>query len=163
MHESESTARPLRKRPVHKPVVTSGNHAVIVFVTVCTRKRVPILATPAMHVSIVNAWVAASHWLVGRYTILPDHIHLFCAPAVYPAESLTPWVKYWKGLVSKETGAGPHSLWEKDFWDVQLRSGESYTAKWEYVRNNPVRHGLVVRAEDWPYQGELNALRWHDA
>ncbi|MFL6519487.1 MAG: hypothetical protein ACJ8NS_04645 [Chthoniobacterales bacterium] len=26
--------------------------------------------------------------------------------------------------------------------------------------NNPVRHGLVKNAEDWPYQGVLNELRW---
>jgi hypothetical protein len=28
--------------------------------------------------------------------------------------------------------------------------------------NNPVRHGYVAHAEDWPYQGELNVLQWHD-
>ena len=37
-----------------------------------------------------------------------------------------------------------------------------YTAKWEYVRSNPVRHGHVVNSGDWPYQGELNILEWHD-
>jgi len=30
------------------------------------------------------------------------------------------------------------------------------------VKNNPVRHGHVACAEDWPYQGELNILEWHD-
>jgi putative transposase len=162
MHESESAARPLRRHPVHQPVFMSGNRAVIIFLTVCTKNRIPVLANSVMHASIVRAWIAADHWLVGRYTILPDHIHLFCAPNTCPMESLTLWVKYWKGMIAKTTGAGAHSLWEKDFWDVQLRRGDSYAAKWEYVRNNPVRHGLVARAEDWPYQGELNSLRWHD-
>ena len=32
--------------------------------------------------------------------------------------------------------------------------------KWEYVVRNPVRAGLVNRREDWPFQGELNVLRW---
>ncbi|MEM7014200.1 MAG: hypothetical protein AAF585_22295, partial [Verrucomicrobiota bacterium] len=31
-----------------------------------------------------------------------------------------------------------------------------------YVRNNPVRHGLVTDADDWAYQGEINQLQWHD-
>jgi len=53
-------------------------------------------------------------------------------------------------------------LWQKNFWDTQLRQGNSYAAKWDYVRNNPVRHNLVTRVEDWLYQGELNVLRWHD-
>ena len=53
-------------------------------------------------------------------------------------------------------------LWQRDCWDRQLRTGESYTQKWEYVRNNPVRKGLVANADDWPYQGELNVLEWHE-
>jgi len=27
--------------------------------------------------------------------------------------------------------------------------------KWNYVRDNPVRAGLVENAEAWPYQGEV--------
>jgi hypothetical protein len=40
-----------------------------------------------------------------------------------------------------------------------LRGDESYTEKWEYVKANPVRAGLVREPEDWPYQGVLNTLR----
>jgi hypothetical protein len=36
----------------------------------------------------------------------------------------------------------------------------SYDEKWEYVRSNPVRHSYVTDPADWPYQGELNELRW---
>lgn len=161
MCEHESAARPRRKHPVHQPLLEPGNQTVIVFLTVCTRNRAPVPATPVMHRSILQAWGAAGHWLVGRYVILPDHIHLFCSPGIYPAESILNWVRYWKSLVAKSTAAGPDSLWEKNFWDTQLRQSDSYSAKWEDVRNNPVRHRLVLRAEDWPYQGELSLLRWH--
>ena len=30
-----------------------------------------------------------------------------------------------------------------------------YAEKWNHVRQNPVRGGLVARAEEWPYQGEV--------
>jgi len=100
--------------------------------------------------------------MVGRYVVLPDHIHLFCSPGTYPAKPLIPWVRYWKSVVTKSTEAGPDALWEKDHWDTQLRREDSYAAKWEYVRHNPVRHGLVSRADDWPYQGEMHSLVWHD-
>jgi len=36
-----------------------------------------------------------------------------------------------------------------------LRNDESYTEKWSYVRENPLRAGFVKSAEDWPYQGEI--------
>ena len=38
----------------------------------------------------------------------------------------------------------PH--WQKGLFDHVLRSGESYDEKWDYVRENPVRAGLV---QDW--------------
>lgn len=150
---------PNRNRPVHQPLVESHNRTVIVFVTLCTQDRNPALANPAMHQALQTAWSSATHWLVGRYVIMPDHIHLFCAPGTQPAESLKTWVSYWKRLVTQSHGS---QLWQKNFWDTQLRSHESYGLKWEYVRNNPVRAGLVVTPEEWPLQGELNVLRWHD-
>ena len=46
-------------------------------------------------------------------------------------------------------------LWQPGFFDHVLRNDESYSQKWEYMRENPVRAGLVPRADDWQYQGEL--------
>jgi len=42
----------------------------------------------------------------------------------------------------------------------RLRDGESYSQKWQYVSENPVRAGLVERAEDWPYFGRVHEIRW---
>ena len=36
-----------------------------------------------------------------------------------------------------------------------LRSEESYGRKWDYVRDKPMREGLVANADDWPYAGEI--------
>jgi putative transposase len=36
-----------------------------------------------------------------------------------------------------------------------IRNTESYAQKWDYVRENPVRAGLVSTAEKWKYQGEI--------
>jgi hypothetical protein len=40
-------------------------------------------------------------------------------------------------------------------FSIILRSDESYAEKWNYVRENPVRAGLVRNASEWPYQGEI--------
>jgi REP element-mobilizing transposase RayT len=42
----------------------------------------------------------------------------------------------------------PELQWQSDFWDRTLRSDESYAEKWEYVRLNPVRHGLASSADE---------------
>ncbi len=138
------------------------NQSPIVFLTVCAKQRRPILANPDMVRRLVSAWMAANHWLVGRFVVMPDHLHLFCSPNTIPPESIADWVRYWKSMVGKSAGTGEGGLWQRDFWDTQLRMHESYRAKWEYVRYNPVRARLVAMPGEWPYQGELNVLRWHD-
>ena len=153
-----------RKHPVHWPAYERDNLSILIFVTVCAQKRRKILADAASVEVILDAWRAADHWLVGRYVILPDHIHLFCSPGRLGALAVKRWIAFWKSRASNHwPHREQHPIWQIDGWDTQLRRGESYSAKWEYVRNNPVRHGLVARAEDWPYQGEMNVLQWHDA
>ena len=60
------------------------------------------------------------------------------------------------------TATGRKATLAKRFLGRQLRTGESYGAKWQYVVGNPVRHRLAKDATQWPYQGEVNLLRWHD-
>jgi putative transposase len=90
---------------------------------------------------------------------MPDHIHLFCSPAVYPPEPVQKWVAYWKRLCSGDL-KDMYPIWQRDCWDTQLRQAHSYDDKWTYVAHNPVRKGLVGTPEQWPYQGCLNDLHW---
>ena len=241
-------ALPQRRHPSRNSVMTHlDNRAIMLYVTVVTGKRNAMLADKAVQDCIVAAWKAAADWLVGRYVIMPDHIHFFCAPATYPPPDFHRWMKQWKAQVSRSfpiglragrahgrvalvatengadtshgrvalvaTGNGadaalpptddaaatsaalppaddaaatsaalppaddaaatsaalpnvplsrPSPLFQRDCWDRQLRTGESYAQKWEYVRNNPVRKGLVAHADEWPYQGQVNVLEWHE-
>ena len=216
---------PQRRHPSRNSVMTHlDNRAIMLYVTVVTGKRNAMLADKAVQDCIVAAWKAAADWLVGRYVIMPDHIHFFCAPATYPPPDFHRWMKQWKAQVSRSFPIGlragrahgrvalvatgtladtshgrvalvatgtpadtshgraalvaagngadaappnvplsrPSPLFQRDCWDRQLRTGESYAQKWEYVRNNPVRKGLVAHADEWPYQGQVNVLEWHE-
>ncbi len=125
-------------------------------VAVCTKDRVPWLASPEVHLLVREVWQEADAWLVGRYVVMPDHVHLFAGYSGSPL-SLDAWVRFWKSQVSRRHRVDGHR-WQQGYWDTRLRSWESYESKWEYVRGNPVRHGLAERPEDWPYQGEIHAL-----
>jgi REP element-mobilizing transposase RayT len=46
----------------------------------------------------------------------------------------------------KESGL----LWQPRFFDRAVRTVKEYYEKVEYIHLNPVRAGLVERAEDWP-------------
>jgi putative transposase len=150
-----------RKHPVHQPIVERFNEPEIVFLTVCTEDRKRLLAKSDVAALLMDSWSEAKGWLVGRYIVMPDHVHLFCAPGGPPARLLKQWVRYWKTLASRGwPRVGEQPVWQVDFWDTQLRSVAHYDEKWEYVRQNPVRAGLVNDPEEWPHQGELNELRW---
>jgi putative transposase len=92
---------------------------------------------------------------------MPDHIHLFAGFGT-GSVSVSGWMKSLKNAISKTlktaTFTTPH--WQRGFFDHVIRSEESYEQKWLYVRNNPVRAGLVRLAEDWPYSGQLTELRY---
>src|SRR5436853_7776028 len=116
-----------RKHPAHHPFVERRNEPIIVFLTICSKDRKRILASSDVVPVLRNAWASAKSWLVGRYVIMPDHVHLFCAPATIPTGSLEQWVRYWKNLASKDwLGTNEHPIWQRNFWDTQLRRNENY-------------------------------------
>jgi REP element-mobilizing transposase RayT len=154
---------PERESLPHLPVRDRVNQSIIQYVTLSVARRRSLLSRRDAAAVILAAWAKASSWRVGRYVIMPDHLHLFSAPATMPAEPLKAWLLFWRAEVSRHwPRVAEKPIWQKDFFDRQLRSGESYHEKWLYVWYNPVRAGLVARPEDWPYQGELNILPWHD-
>ena len=146
-----------RKKPVHG-VKIEFDSPTIVFVTVCTKSKKRWLATDEVHKTLVSIWGRSEDWRVGRYVLMPDHLHLFASP-VQIDSSLESWVRYWKAHYSR-CDYNPDHRWQDSHWDRRIRSDESYEQKWGYVRNNPLRAGLVSNPDEWPFQGELNILRW---
>ena len=128
------------------------------FITFNTHKRRSFLAHPEVHQAFRLFCSRALDWdiAVGRYVIIPDHVHLFIA---FPVTGipLPDWVQSLRTVLGKtllRIGVQkPH--WQEGFFDHILRNAESYSAKWDYVRMNPVRAGLCGTSEDWPYQGEI--------
>jgi REP element-mobilizing transposase RayT len=133
----------------------------IYFITTCTHGRRRVLVQPALVECLLAEWHAAEKrhgWRVGRYVVMPDHVHFFAAP-VAGARALEMFVGSWKQWTAKavlfrirETSP----FWQRRFFDHVLRSRQSYAEKWEYVRQNPVRAGLVAAPEEWPYAGHVH-------
>ena len=148
-----------RKRPAHHPPIERAGQPIVIFVTAVTSNEQPLLANQAMHEMIKLAWTQSTAWQIGNYMIMPDHVHFFCVPATWPPTSLRMWVKFWKGRVTKIMGASV-SIWQRDFWDTQIRDRDHYHEKRSYVDMNPVRRGFVTQPEEWPYRGCLHTIVW---
>jgi putative transposase len=107
----------------------------------------------AEHGFVLTAWV-----------FLPDHWHAI----FYPASPVTialvmECIKVSStsriNAVRRERG----KLWQPRYFDRVLRTVKEYREKVDYIHQNPVRAGLVKRAEDWlwssarEYSGTLSA------
>jgi REP element-mobilizing transposase RayT len=156
------TADTPRRRRLHRLGVLYVRSP-IYFVTVCSVSRKDILANDRLHDAFVGFGqqgdAIGAH--VGCYVIMPDHMHFFVS--IHEQRlTLAQWMKSLKNALSKTLRSAdirsPH--WQKGFFDHVLRSAESYAQKWNYVRENPVRAGLVSRAEDWPFSGEILPLEF---
>lgn len=87
--------------------------------------------------------------------VMPDHVHLLLTPLrredgwPYRLQEI---LKLIKGASARSVNAilrssGP--VWQEESFDHVLRSTENFRDKVEYIRQNPVRRGLVKRPEDY--------------
>jgi len=85
---------PKRRNPASGVHVQFGQSN-IVLLTINTEKRVPWLANKTAHQLLHQTWLKATAWLVGDYLLMPDHLHLFCAPRDLHF-TIETWISYWK-------------------------------------------------------------------
>src|SRR3954452_25003678 len=147
----------MTKVPPRLQVIFQRYDPPLYFITFNTYRRQKLLANQRVQDAFV-AFASAGEARgigIGRYVIMPDHIHLFARNG--SEMKISQWIRLLKRELSKEIdGAAPH--WQRGFFDHLVRSSESYSAKWDYVRENPVRANLVEESEAWQWQGELIPL-----
>jgi len=83
-------------------------------------------------------------WFCDLAVLMPDHIHLILG---FPdVASFSGIIGDWKRWLNTKLGI----TWQENFFDHRIRS-ETDSHKGEYILQNPVRAGLVEKAEDWPW------------
>ncbi len=93
----------------------------------------------AVHLFFLTAWV-----------FLPDHWHAICAPQ-YPLtiSEVMKSIKNSSTTLINRGQAASGELWQGRFFDRALRTVKEYNEKVDYIHLNPVKAGLVCRAQDW--------------
>jgi putative transposase len=72
-----------------------------VFLTVCTERREAWLAQASVQRVLHDVWKnTATAWLVSDYLLMPDHLHLFCAPHDLKF-GIERWIGFWKDRFTK--------------------------------------------------------------
>ena len=135
----------------------------VFFLTACLFRRRSLLANDIAASILRKEWQESRDrhgWMVNRYVIMPDHVHFIAWPSANPV-SLSKWMQQWKQWTAKQLtrslGVAP-PVWQREFVDHLCRSEPKIGEKWEYVRQNPVRAGLVNGPEDWPWSGVIHPM-----
>ena len=95
-------------------------------------------------------------WQLEAWSVFSNHYH-FVGPSPDEesgAESLSQML----GLLHEKTakwlnrndGAAGRKVWH-NFWETRLTHQKSYRARLNYVHQNPVKHGLVAVANQYPW------------
>src|SRR5436305_1324336 len=86
-----------------------------------------------------------AQWYASLVVLMPDHMHALIA---FPQDlAMRPVIASWKRFVARQEGI----RWQRDFFDHRIRDNRELVEKTNYIRENPVRKGIVGNAADWPY------------
>jgi len=87
-------------------------------------------------------------WHITLFLLMPDHVH---AVLSFPRDkSISEVIRDWKRFHTRTH----HVMWQEGYFDHRLRPderGTQFSAKLNYIRQNPVAAGLCAKAEDWPW------------
>jgi len=126
------------------------------FITCGTFHKKWLFNTPEKRDFLLHSIIwELSHWswTLDAWAVLSNHYH-FVAHAPEDAETLSPMMKalhsktaIWLNRIDQTPG---RKVWYQ-FHDTCLTFHRSYLCRLHYVHHNPVKHGLVGNAEDYPW------------
>lgn len=138
------------------------------FFTVVTYQRRPFLCDDDVRAALRDGIIKVRErhpFQIDAWVLLPDHLHAIWTLPPGDANFALRWQQI-KRHVTQQCGQRLHlpelmndskhkhresTLWQRRYWEHQIRDDEDYQRHMDYVHYNPIKHGLVQRAVDWPY------------
>ncbi|WP_305908347.1 transposase [Methylomarinum sp. Ch1-1] len=103
-----------------------------------------------LHPFHIDAWV-----------VLPDHMHCIWTLPDDTDDYAIRWrlikLLFSKGLPKNERlpavrrRRSERGIWQRRYWEHTILTAEDYARHVDYIHANPLKHGHVARAQDWPY------------
>lgn len=138
------------------------------FFTVVTYNRIKLFRTEPARNCLKNAidkTQSRRPFETVAFCLLFDHLHCVWKLPEGDADFSKRWSSI-KGLFSKgylklkrpgikmspsRKRKGEVCIWQRRFWEHQIRDEKDLQRHINYIHYNPVRHGLVRKLEDWPW------------
>lgn len=134
------------------------------FFTLVTHKRRKILCEPdniALLRDIFRSVKANHPFTIDAFVLLPDHLHCIWTLPKDEHDFSTRWrliksefsrrchPKYKQQPSESRLRKCDQAVWQRRFWEHQIRDELDFNQHVEYIHYNPVRHGLARSPNDW--------------
>ena len=118
------------------------------FLTFSCYRRRPYLSTVAAMELFEDALERVRlryFFAVAGYVAMPEHVHLLVSePKTVRLSKAIHALKLSVTMRSRE-----RPFWQAHYYDFNVSEHDKFVEKLRYIHRNPVRRGLVARAEDW--------------
>jgi putative transposase len=111
-------------------------------------------------------------FIIYAVAILPDHLHAIWTLPPGDDDFAGRWALIKAGfsrslLMTEAISAsrrkkGERGIWQRRFWEHRIRDEEDFARHVDYIHWNPVKHGHVQRAIDWPWSSIHRYVRQGD-
>jgi putative transposase len=158
------------------------------FFTVVTYNRRRFLTEPLARHCLRAAWKEAeqrSNFEMIAVCLLPEHLHCIWKFPPGDCDFSLRWARIKAGFTRRYPAGGglesvrslsrdrkrERGLWQRRFWEHQIRDEMDLQRHVDYIHRNPVNHGLAIHIEDWPWSSYHRYARaglysneyWQDA
>jgi putative transposase len=106
---------------------------------------------------------------IDAMVILPDHLHALWTLPDGDADFSKRWMliksAFSRSLPKAEKlntsriAKRERGIWQRRFWEHLIRNEADYERHVDYIHGNPVKHGYVDKAADWPYSSIHRYIR----
>ena len=121
-----------------------------------------VLRRPEAAELLVHAWrhFDGMRYRLHAWVVMPNHFHLLLEMLAPHAlgEAVASWKRFTAARINRLLGQRG-ALWQADYWDRYIRDENHYASAVRYIHENPVKAGLVRKAEDWAWSSGSATLR----
>lgn len=103
-----------------------------------------------LFIDVLYSYRKQKKYLLHGFVVMPDHIHLLITPTI-TLERSAQLIKGGFSFRAKRDVGIESEIWQTSFHDHRIRDADDYARCREYIHQNPVKRGLALRPEDFPY------------
>lgn len=129
----------------------------LIFITQVTHRRFPLLEEPwsaELLLDNLRQTKALHVFHMRAYVILPDHFHLMikCDERVLASTVMSSLKSNFSKDFKVHRGIqGRVDIWQRGWWEHNIRNEADFERHLHYIHYNPVYHGVAAHPEDWVY------------